>query len=107
MCKKNFQTIINEIDKHLETSGKRYFNEFFIGISKDAASDLFNKHYVKQDENWWIYRTAETHEIAQEIKEYYAEKGMRNNPDEAKDDENAIQVYCYAVTPITTERIWD
>ena len=68
---------------------------------------LFNKHYVKQDENWWIYRTEETHQIAQEVKKYYAEKGMRNNPDEAEDDENAIQVYCYAVTPITTERIWD
>ena len=41
------------------------------------------------------------------IQKYYAEKGMRNNPDEAEDDENAVQVYCYAVTPITTERVWN
>ncbi len=39
---KNINAIIDEIDAHLHSSDKRYYSEFYVGVSKDAVKRLFD-----------------------------------------------------------------
>ena len=55
---KNYQTIVDEILEHLAKSGKRYYSDFYIGITNDVRRRLFSEHNVSEENNWWIYRTA-------------------------------------------------
>lgn len=74
---KNYDTIIKEIDAHLSKSGRRYYSDFYIGITKDVEQRLFGDHNVSKDNSWWIYRTAETNEIARAVEKHYLDLGMR------------------------------
>jgi len=95
------QQIINKIDDHLKNSGRRYYSEFYIGISKDARGRLFNQHHVDKDHSWWIYCTAQTSDDAREVEKHYLDLGMRGGT--GGGDDSANMVYCYVVTPTTTE----
>lgn len=95
------EKIIEKIDKHLEKSGKRYYYEFYIGVSNDAATQLFNKHHVNKENSWWIYITAKNSDDANDIRDHYLGKGMRGSS--SVGDDNSNMVYCYVVTPTTTE----
>jgi len=98
---KDYDTIINEIDAHLSRSGRRYYSDFYIGITKDVEQRLFGDHNVSKDNSWWIYRTAETNEIARAVEKHYLDFGMRGGP--GGGDYDSRIVYCYAVTPTTVE----
>ena len=98
---KNYETIINEINAHLLRSGRRYYSDFYIGITKDVEQRLFGDHNVSKDNSWWIYRTAETNEIARAVEKHYLDLGMRGGS--GGGDNNSRIVYCYAVTPTTVE----
>lgn len=98
---KDYETIINEIDAHLSRSGRRYYSDFYIGITKDVGQRLFGDHNVSKDNSWWIYRTAETNEIARAVEKHYLDLGMRGGPGGGDDDSRIV--YCYAVTPTTVE----
>lgn len=37
---KSKKEIINDIDNHLQKSGKRYYSDFYIGITNDIHSTL-------------------------------------------------------------------
>ena len=41
----SYNEIVNKIDEHLRKSGKRYYSEFYIGVSQNAVKRLFE---VKQ-----------------------------------------------------------
>lgn len=101
MCKLDSKQIIDDFDKHLQSSGKRYYSEFYIGVSKDAASRMFNQHNVNKDNSWWIFRTANNSEEARKVESYFLSKGMRGG--KGGGDNTAVQVYCYAVSPTTIE----
>lgn len=101
---KNEDAIIAMIKDHLKNSGRRYYSEFFIGISDDAQSRLFNDHHVEKEHSWWLYITADSHETALAVKQHYINLGMRG--DENSGNENSKMVYCYVVTPLTTEKIY-
>ena len=97
----SYDEIIGRIDDHLGKSGKRYYSEFYIGISENARKRLFEEHHVDVDTSWWIYLTAESTAIAREVEKHYLELGMRGSDGGGND--NSKMVYCYAVTPTTTE----
>lgn len=101
MCKKDYNTIIQDIDNHIKNSGRRYYSDFYVGISNDAERRLFNEHHVKRDGSWWIYRTAEDAKIARDVEQYYMKRGMRGDSGGGNIDSN--MVYCYAIEPTTTE----
>lgn len=61
---KDYQTIVDEINDHLSKSGKRYYSEFYIGITNDVNRRLFKEHNVTKEKAWWIYRTAKDSVIA-------------------------------------------
>lgn len=98
---KDFQTIIDEISDHLSKSGKRYYSDFYIGITDVVERRMFNEHNVVKDKTWWIYRTATDSETAREVENYFLEKGMRG--DNGGGNETSKIVYCYAVSPTTVE----
>lgn len=98
---KDYETIVKEIDKHLSISGKRYYSDFYVGITKNIEQRLFGDHNVSKDNSWWIYRTAETNEIARAVEKHYLDLGMRGGP--GGGDNDSCIVYCYAVTPTTIE----
>lgn len=91
--------IISNIDNHLQKSGKRYYSEFYIGITNDVERRLFNEHNVNRKTMWWIYCTANSKTIAQEVEEYFINKGMQGNTGGGSDDSRIV--YCYAVGPTT------
>ena len=98
---KSRNQIIEDIDNHLRCSGKRYYSEFYIGISSDARRRLFQEHHVKEKGSWWIYRTADSSDIARDVERHYLALGMRGG--DGGGDESALMVYCYAVSPTTSE----
>jgi hypothetical protein len=97
----SYNEIVNQFDDHLKKSGKRYYSEFYIGISENAVRRLFEEHHVDMKNSWWIYTTAESSEVAREIEKHYLDLGMRGGT--GGGDENSKMVYCYVVTPTTTE----
>lgn len=97
----SYDEIIKRFDEHLGKSGKRYYSEFYVGISQDAPKRLFEQHHVDKDNSWWIYATAESHEIARKVEKHYLDLGMRGGP--GGGDESSKMVYCYVVTPTTSE----
>ena len=42
MCKKDYSTIIAEVDEHMKKSGKRYYSNFYVGVSDNAVQRLFS-----------------------------------------------------------------
>ena len=98
---KTYNEIVSDIHAHLQKSGKRYYSEFYIGISKDASKRMFEDHHVDKEHSWWIYRTADSSAIAREVEKHYLDLGMRGGT--GGGDEKANMVYCYVVTPTTTE----
>ena len=98
---KDFQTIIDEIQKHLAKSGRRYYSDFYIGITNNVEQRMFKEHNVSKDNAWWIYRTAQTPDIAQEVEKHFLSYGMRGDHKGGNTTSNIV--YCYAVSPTTTE----
>lgn len=96
----SYDEIVNKIDEHLRKSGKRYYSEFYIGVSQNAVKRLFEEHHVDKENSWWIYTTAISSEVARQVKKHFLDLGMRGGTDV---DYKSKMVYCYVVTPTTTE----
>lgn len=101
MAKKSSQ-IIKDFNEHLQRSGKRYYSDFYVGVSKDAQKRLFEEHHVDKDHSWWIFRTAETSEDARNVEKHFIDLGMRGGT--GGGDDTANMIYCYAITSTTTEK---
>lgn len=98
---KDFKTIIDDINTHLSKSGKRYYSDFYIGITNDVERRMFTEHNVAKEKSWWIYRTATNSEIAHDVEDYFLKKGMRGGSEGGNEESNIV--YCYAVSPTTVE----
>lgn len=98
---KDYQTIVDEINDHLSKSGKRYYSDFYIGITNDIERCLFKEHNVAKEKTWWIYRTAKDSDIAREVEKHFLDMGMRGNDGGGNEASNIV--YCYAVSPTTVE----
>lgn len=97
----SYDEIVNKIDEHLRKSGKRYYSEFYIGVSQNAVKRLFEEHHVDKENSWWIYTTAISSEVARQVEKHFLDLGMRGST--GGGDYKSKMVYCYVVTPTTTE----
>lgn len=95
--------IIRDFDEHLKTSNRRYYSEFYVGITNDIENRLFTAHRVPRKNHWWIYSYANTESIAREVEKYYLKKGMRGGTGGGTGTGDARYVYCYVVTSYTVE----
>ena len=98
---KDYATIVSEIDEHLAKSGRRYYSDFYIGITNNVERRLFTEHNVSKDTSWWIYRTAIDSDTARRVEKYYLKLGMRGDDGGGNDESNIV--YCYAVSPTTID----
>ena len=93
--------IIADINSHLQKSSKKYYSDFYIGITNDIERRLFGEHKVSKERGWWIFREGDTKDVAQAVEEYYLDKGMQGDTGGGKED--TIYVYCYEITNYTVE----
>lgn len=99
--RKTTKEIIADIEGHLGKSEKQYYSDFYIGITNDIERRLFGEHNVQEKGNWWIYRTAINKSAAQNVEEYFLNKGMKGDTGGGTDD--SIYVYCYEISNSTKE----
>lgn len=99
--RKTAREIIFDVESHLACSKKKYYSDFYIGITNNVDRRLFGEHNVDKNYAWWIYRTAVDKATAQVVEEYFLSKGMRGETGGGTDD--TIYVYCYEVTNTTKE----
>lgn len=64
------EEIISVIKEYIQKGGGGY-RAWYVGISKDARDRLFNGHGVRENGDWWIYRTASSSTVAREIEHYF------------------------------------
>lgn len=93
--------IIADINSHLQKSAKKFYSDFYVGITNDIERRLFEEHKVSKENAWWIYRVADTKAVAQAVEEYFLDKGMRG--DTGGGTEDTTYVYCYEITNYTEE----
>lgn len=99
--RKTREQIIAEIDAHLQKSDKKYWSDYYIGITNDINRRLFTEHNVNRDNAWWIWREATSKSVAQAVEEHYLALGMKGDTGGGTDD--SVFVYCYEVTSTTIE----
>lgn len=97
------QQIITDINNHLQYSNKAYYSDFYIGITNDIGRRLFgaSEHNVNKEKNWWIYRTADSKEIAEKVEQHFIHLGMQGQPGGGRQD--TTKVYCYEITSDTRQ----
>ncbi len=64
------QEIIDAFKNHIAKGGGGS-RAWYVGISKDGRERLFNGHGVREEGDWWIYRTATSAQVAREIEDYF------------------------------------
>ena len=92
------EKIIADIKSHLQTTN---YSGFYIGITNDVERRLFGEHNVSKQKDCWIYRKADSKPIAQDVEEYFLDKGMQGDTGGGNDD--STYVYCYRITSYTVE----
>lgn len=99
--RKTFKEIISDFDAHLQKSNKKYYSDFYIGITNDVQRRLFTEHNVDKDNAWWIYREAIDKKTAQLVEEHYLNEGMEGDTGGGTND--STYVYCYEIMSTTKE----
>ena len=87
------EAIMNGIEALIRENGGDY-GSWYIGISDDADKSLFTEHHVNEDNDPWTYYTAESHEDAVEIEEYF-KNTKRTDGGRGAGDQNAEILYAY------------
>ena len=87
--------IINAIDEHLTKSERKFYSDFYVGITDNIEERLFGYHNVNKVTDWWIHCYADSEQIAREIEKHYLELGMDGGTGGGSGDGNTRYVYCY------------
>ena len=95
------QEIIDAIMQHLKLSPKPYYSDFYIGVTSDINERLFHAHGVPETGHWYIYRYADTEDIAREVEKYFLDLGMQGDTGGGTGDGDVRYVYCYELGPDT------
>jgi hypothetical protein len=85
--------IIADIRAHIAQGGGGY-SKWYVGITKDVDSRLFNHHGVKKSGDWWIYREAYSSESARAVEDYFVNRCGTDGDVGGGDDESTF-VYAY------------
>lgn len=93
------QEIISDFEDHIKKSGSRYYNEWYVGVTEDVESRLFDDHNVSRNNHWWIYRKATSASVAREVEQHFLDKGTDGGA--GGGDEDATFVYGYKKEAIT------
>jgi len=93
------QEIIDDLKKYIQEKRGDY-GLWYVGVSSNARNSLFSEHKVKEKEDFWIYKTALSSEIAREVEKYFlivlGTDGLIGNG-----EETSRMVYTYRKTTHT------
>lgn len=93
------QKIIEDIKAYISKGGGGY-RAWYVGISSDAKDRLINGHKVKEKDDWWIFRTASSAQVAREIEDYFVNT-VGTDGGLGGGDAAANQIYAYKKAPHT------
>lgn len=94
------EDVIRDIEVHFKIDDKEIDSSaIYVGITNDVNNDLFSGHGVSVENDWWIYRTAESQEVAEEILQYFKSKGY--HIDAIKSLVDAQTVFAFKMTDET------
>lgn len=99
MTKHTKEQIVADITAHVQKSGAKTWDEWYVGISKDAKDRLINGHGVTE---WYIYRTATSSAVARAVEAYFVNELEAKGATGGGDD-SADMVYAYKIGPNTRE----
>ena len=75
-------------------------HQWYVGLAADAEEKLFKHHKVKRHRDSWIYRMADSPEVARTIQENFLKLGCDGEP--RPDEPKASVVYVYLKSRETT-----
>lgn len=82
--------IIKDIKDYV---GKENYSKWYVGITNDIDRRLFGEHNVDRKQDYWIYRTASSKSVAQEIEEYFLDAGMDGDTGGGNDDTKIVYAF--------------
>lgn len=97
-----YQAILDAFNEHLQKSSKKYWSDYYVGITDNIDERLHGFHKVPKKGHWFIWCPADSEEIARDVEKYFLGKGMDGAPGGGDDD--TTFVYCYEIGPNTRER---
>lgn len=98
-----YEQIVNDIENHLKNSPKKYYSDFYIGITDNINERVFGFHKVPEEGHWFITRGADTERIARDVEKYFIDLGMDGGTGGGTGGDTRI-VYCYEIGQNTKER---
>ena len=94
-------TIINEIEQFMSKFGG-YYSDWYVGIATNPKDRLFNDHNVNEQNDVWIFRTADTDDIARSIEQYFLTQRETDGGPGGGSNSSKV-VYAYKKTPVTQQ----
>jgi len=67
---KSEEEIRAEIKAYIDRNGGPY-SSWYVGIAADARERLFNNHGVDEKNDFWIYQTCSSSDIARNVEAYF------------------------------------
>jgi hypothetical protein len=94
------QQVLADITAYIAKSGGNY-PSWYAGIASDPRDRLFNGHCVKENGDYWIYRTCDSDEDARSVENALLRLGAKGGP--CGGDKATKAVYAYQVGTHTVE----
>ena len=101
MAEHSFDEIVSFFNAHIAKSGKRFYSDFYVGITNDIERRLFQEHNVNRETMWWAYSTAASKDIAEQVEKHFLGLGMKGDTGGGTPETKIV--YCYAISPTTVE----
>ena len=95
------EDIIKEIEAYLIKKGVRHYSECYVGIAEDVRERLFSDHKVLEKVDIWIYRPADSDDVARDTEKYFLDKGMIGGTGGGSN--KSTYVYSYKINEHTSE----
>jgi hypothetical protein len=94
------QQVLEEIKAHIAQRGGAY-SSWYAGIASDAKDRLFNDHAVKENGDFWIFRTCDSSVDARSVEDALFRLGAKGGP--GGGDSTTKAVYAYKISTHTIE----
>lgn len=97
----DYAKTIEVIDEHLQKDSKKFYFEYYVGITDDIERRLFTEHKVPKENHWYIWVKTDDPSIARKVEDHYLKLGMEG--DKGGGNDKSIYVYCYSIAQFTVE----
>ena len=94
------QQVLADIKAYIAQSGGNY-PAWYVGIASDPRERLFSGHSVKENGDYWIYRTCDSNADARSVEDSLLLLGARGGPGGGDDATQAV--YAYKIGTHTVE----